>query len=86
MLSEEINEMADHQRQMEEEPPINKAFEDIVAIAGGDPEHEAMIINAVMLLCCEQLCRSIGRGRCRDYLHSMDDFVRDAQPMRPWRD
>jgi hypothetical protein len=78
--------MPSQSHQMQEEPPINKAFEDIVAIAGGDPEHEAALVSAVMLLCCEQLCRSVGRSRCRDNLHRLDGFVRDAQPTRPWLD
>lgn len=72
--------------QMQEEPPINKAYEDLLAIAGGDPAQEAMIINAIMMLCCESLCRGLGRGQCRDYLRSLDNFVRDAQPVRPWRE
>ena len=71
--------MPDQSAQMKEEPPINKTFGDMIAIAGGDPEQEAMIINALMLLCCERLCQSVGRGRCRDYLRSMDEFIRDAQ-------
>jgi hypothetical protein len=78
--------MADHQRQMEEEPPVNKAIEDVLAIAGGDPEQEAMIIHAVMWVCCERMAQAVGRGRCRDHLRSLDNFVRDAQPTRPWRD
>lgn len=78
--------MPDLSRQMEEEPPINKALGDILAIAGGDPEQEEMLLTAVMNLCCEHLARAVGRRRCRDRLQHLDRFVRDAQPVRPWRD
>lgn len=78
--------MANSQHQMEEEPPVNKAVEDVIAIAGGDPEQEAMIIYATMTLCCERMAQAVGRGRCRDYIRALDGFVRDAQPTRPWRD
>lgn len=78
--------MPDQSHQMEEEPPVNRAFEDMLATAGGDPEQEAMLINAVILLCCERLCQNLGRGACRDHLRFMDEFVRNAQPSRPWRD
>ena len=79
------SEMVDKNQQMQEEPPVNKAVEDVLAIAGGDPEQEAMIIHTMMWICCERLAQAVGRRRCRDQLHSLDTFVRDAQPVRPWR-
>ncbi len=75
---------ASHQH--EEEPIVNKALEDILAIAGGDAEMEANLLRAVMLLCCEKLAGAVGRARCRDTLQGMDRFIRDASPVRPWRD
>jgi hypothetical protein len=55
-------------------------------LQGGDPEQEEMIIGAMMMICCERLAAAAGRGRCRDRLLALDAFVRDAQPVRPWRD
>ena len=78
--------MPDLSRQMAEEPPMNKAIGDLLAMAGGDPEQEEMLLGAMMALCCEHLARAVGRGRCRDRLHQLDIFIRDAQPVRPWRD
>lgn len=75
--------MPDLSQQMEEEPPVNKAVDDVIAIAGGDPEQEAMILHAMMWICCERMAQVVGRGRCRDHLRSLDNFVRDAQPGRP---
>lgn len=37
--------MPDQSHQMEEEPPVNRAFEDMLATAGGDPEQEAMLMK-----------------------------------------
>jgi hypothetical protein len=71
---------------MDEEPPINKAIGDAIAIAGGDPAQEEMIIRAMMSICCERMAQAVGRNRCREHLQSLDRFVRDAQPVRPWRD
>lgn len=76
----------DASRQHAEEPVVNKALEDILAIAGGDAEQEALLLRAVMLLCCEKLARAVGRARCRDTLQGMDRFIREASPVRPWRD
>lgn len=76
----------DSSRQMDEEPPINKAIGDIIAIAGGDPQQEEMLLGATLTLCCEHLARSVGRARCRDRLQHLDRFIRDATPARPWRD
>jgi hypothetical protein len=72
--------------QINEEPPINKAIGDIVAIAGGDPEFEATVLVAAMVLCCEHLARAVGRSECRNRLQMLDRQMRDAQPVRPWRD
>ncbi len=76
----------DNSAQMDEEPPINKAIGDLIAIAGGDPEQEGHIIHAILLLCCENLSRTFGRRECRLRLQNLDRFIRDAQPMRPWPD
>jgi hypothetical protein len=78
--------MPDPLHQMTEEPPMNKALEDMLALAGGDPGAESLILRSMMVLCCEYLSRLQGRGKCRDTLRDLDQFVRDAQPGRPWRD
>jgi hypothetical protein len=76
--------MPEFSRQIDEEPPINKAVEDVLAIAGGDPEQEGMVIYAMMNLCCERMAASLSRSKCRDMLHILDGFIRDASPARPW--
>jgi len=76
----------DPSRQLDDEPPINKAVGDILAIAGGDPQQEALILGAMMAICCERLAAAVGRGRCRDRLRQLDGFIRDARPVRPWKD
>lgn len=78
--------MPDFNRQMEAEPPVNRAISDVLAIAGGDPQQEVILLSAMMTLCCEHLAQAAGRGICRDRLHALDSFVRDAHPIRPWRD
>jgi hypothetical protein len=76
----------DFSRQVDEEPPINEAVKDVLAIAGGDPQQEALVLTAMMMVCCEHLAEAVGRGRCRDRLRRLDSFIRDAKPVRPWRD
>ena len=78
--------MPDLSHQMNEEPPVNKAVEDVLAIAGGDPQLEESVIHAMMLLCCERLAAAVGRERCRLRLRYLDAFVRDAKPARSWPD
>lgn len=85
-LSEEGEVMPDQSHQMKDEPLVNKVVEDVLAIAGGDPQQEELVIHAMMLICCERLASGVGRGRCRDRLRHLDDFVRDARPARSWRD
>lgn len=66
-------------------PPLaNAAIEDFLAHA--QEGERAMFLSALMLVAAEMLARQAGRGACRDQLHQIDSFIREAQPMPPWRD
>jgi hypothetical protein len=78
--------MPNASQQMDEEPPVNRAIEDVLAIAGGDEKDEETLLRMMMHMCAERLARVSGRSRCREMLQGLDHFVRDAQPSRPWRD
>lgn len=68
-----------------EEPPINRAIEDVLAIAGGDESQEAMLMDTMLRICTEKLARAAGRGKCRETLRGLDAFVREAKPVKPWK-
>lgn len=76
----------DISQQMQDEPPINRAIEDVLAIAGGDEGTEDLLLSLMMNTCVEKLARVSGRARCREVLRHLDNFVRLARPVRPWKD
>ena len=69
----------------DDEPPINRALNDLLATAGGDEAQEFLLASVWIKLGAEALARSGGRQRAIDVLNSTTMFVRDAQPSRPWK-
>ena len=67
------------------EPPVNKALNDLLAIAGGEEEQEFQLAAMWVQMGAEALARAGGRGRAREVLQATDRFVRDAEPVRPWK-
>lgn len=70
--------------QGDDEPPMNAAMEDCLAMAGLDAESRIAMIATWVQLGAEYLAREAGRSRAREIIQNTDRFVRDAQPSRPW--
>lgn len=68
-----------------EEPPLNKAIEDLIAMCGS-PEDTQTALYAWLRLGAERLARENGRGVCLDTLHQLRSQMREAEPSPPWRE
>ena len=69
----------------DDEPPINRALNDLLATAGGDEAQEFLLAAMWIKLGAEALARAGGRQQAIDVLNSTTIFIRDAQPSRPWK-
>ena len=69
----------------DDEPPINRALNDLLATAGGDEAQEFQLAAMWIQIGAEVLARSGGRQRAMEVLENTTRFVRDAQPSRPWK-
>ena len=67
-----------------DEPPMNKALNDVLAMGGMDRESQVETLRAWLMLGAERLAREAGRGKARDQIRNLDGFLRDADPVRPW--
>lgn len=68
----------------EEAPVLNAMIEDYLARAGS-PEEQVMLLHIWLQLGTEYMAREAGKTHARDVLQSLDRFVRDAKPSRPWK-
>ena len=68
-----------------DEPPLNKAMNDLMATAGGDEDQEFQLAAVWVQFGAEVLARTGGRQRAMEALENTKRFVRDAQPSRPWK-
>lgn len=68
----------------DDQPPINRAIEDALAMSGYDQESREMTLTAWMQIGAEYLAREVGRNRAREIVQNTDRFLRDAQLSNPW--
>jgi hypothetical protein len=76
--------MPNPQSQMEDEPPINEAIENILAIAGGDEANEALLLRTIIVLSAERLARVSGRGESLRALRGLTGHIQNVA--KDWKD
>ena len=67
-----------------DEPPMNAALADCMAMAAHDPQSTRATLAAWIMLGAETMARECGRRAARETLREMDAFIRDARPTREW--
>ena len=67
-----------------DQPLTNRAMEDLLAHAVTE-EERIELIAMWMMLGAEYLARNTGRSRARAEIQWLDEWIRDAQPAKPWR-
>ena len=67
-----------------QEPPLNKGIEDALAMTGYDPQERIYTLHAAVMIASEYLAREAGRNRTREILADTSEFIKTAQPSRPW--
>lgn len=65
-------------------PVLNVMIEDYLAHGSSEAEHVEML-KAWMILGAEYMARTAGRQYAIDSIDNLRRFVRDAEPVRPWR-
>lgn len=79
---DDINKMLDVPET--DEPPMNAAMEQCLAMSGYDPASREMTLQAWLTIGFEHLARERGRERAGHIAQQMLEFVRTAKPSRPW--
>lgn len=72
------------ERPNDDAPVLNIMLEDYLAHGATEADHE-LLLRAWLVLGAEAMARTCGRGRAINHLHGLSEFIRDAQPARPWR-
>lgn len=68
----------------DDEPVMNKALNDSIAMCGYEPTQIEMTLQAWLMIGTEVLCRERGRARAVRILRQMIDHAERANPSRPW--